>query len=53
MNEMTVEQNKNKEAPLICEISDEMLEIAACTSGEKVSNFTQWVCTAVYFCPGP
>jgi hypothetical protein len=22
------------------------------TNGEKVSNFTQWLCTAVYFCPG-
>jgi hypothetical protein len=51
MNEMTVEQSN--EAPLIYEISDEMLEIAACTNGEKVGNFTQWMCTALYYCPGP
>ena len=51
MNEMTVEQNK--EEPLIDEISDEILETAACTNGEKVSNFTLWLCTALYFCPGP
>lgn len=51
MNEMTVGQNK--EEPLIHEISDEMLEIAAGADDGRLSNFTQWVCTAVYFCPGP
>jgi hypothetical protein len=51
MNEMTIEQNK--EEPLIQEISDAMLEIAAATDDGRLSNFTQWVCTALYFCPGP
>ena len=50
MNEAIVEHNK--EESFIYEISDEMLEVAACTNGENVSNFTQWICTAVYFCPG-
>ena len=51
MNEITIEQNK--EEPLIQEISDAMLEIAAGTDDERLNTFTQWVCTAVYFCPGP
>jgi hypothetical protein len=50
MNELDVEQNKQE--PLIYEISDEMLEIAACTDDGTLGNFTQWLCTAVYFCPG-
>jgi hypothetical protein len=50
MNEMDVEQNKQE--PLIYEISDEMLETAACTDDGTLGNFTQWLCTAVYFCPG-
>ena len=50
MNEMTIEQNK--EEPLIQEISDAMLEIAAATDDGRLGNFTQWACTAVYFCPG-
>jgi hypothetical protein len=51
MNEMTIEQNN--EEPLIQEISDAMLEITAGTDDVRLSNLTQWICTAVYFCPGP
>jgi hypothetical protein len=50
MNEMIYDQNK--EEPLTYEIPDEVLEIAACTNCETLGNFTQWICTAVYFCPG-
>ena len=49
MNEMTLDQNE--EELLNYEVSDEVLEVAACT--EKANTFTQWVCTSVYFCPGP
>jgi hypothetical protein len=49
MNE-NVEQNIQE--PLIYEISDEMLEIAAHTDDGNLGKFTQWLCTAVYFCPG-
>jgi len=51
MNEIAIEQIKGE--PLIQEISDAMLEIAAGTDDERLNTFTQWVCTAVYFCPGP
>lgn len=51
MNESTVDQNK--EELLISEISDETLENAVCTNSETAGGFTQWICTAVYFCPGP
>ena len=49
MNEMTLDQNE--EELFTYEVSDEVLEVAACT--EKANTFTQWVCTSVYFCPGP
>jgi hypothetical protein len=49
MNEITLDQND--EELLTYEVSDEVLEVAAGT--EKANTFTQWVCTAVYFCPGP
>ena len=49
MNEITLDQND--EELLTYEVSDEVLEVAACK--EKANTFTQWVCTAFYFCPGP
>ena len=48
MNEITLDQND--EELLTYEVSDEVLEVAAGT--EKANTFTQWVCTAVYLCPG-
>ena len=51
MGDMTREQN-NENFPLY-EITDRVVETAACTRNEKTNNFTQWVCTALYFCPGP
>jgi hypothetical protein len=49
MNEITLDQND--EQLLTYEVSDEALEVAACK--ERANTFTQWFCTAVYFCPGP
>ena len=43
----------NMDELLLFQVSDEMLEAAASTENDKLNNFTQWVCTAVYFCPGP
>ena len=48
MNEMTLDQNDDE--LLTYEVSDEVLEVAACT--EKANTFTQWVCTSMYICPG-
>lgn len=33
------------------DISDEALEAAVCAG--KGDTFTGWMCTALYFCPGP
>ena len=49
MNEITLDQSD--EQLLTYEVSDEALEVAACR--EKANTFTQWVCTAYAFCPGP
>jgi hypothetical protein len=51
MGDMTREQNN--ENFLVHEIPDEVVETAAYIRNEKTNNFTQWVCTALYFCPGP
>jgi hypothetical protein len=52
MNELIVDQDQ--ECILTYTIPDEVLEVAACSAGNNRSNiFTQWVCTALYFCPGP
>jgi len=51
MNKMTLDQND--EEALTYEVSDDVLEVAACTEREKGNTFTQWICTAMYFCPGP
>ena len=52
MNEMTA--NQDNEEIFTYEVSDEALEVAAaCLDGQKANTFTQWVCTAVYLCPGP
>jgi hypothetical protein len=52
MDDMSRDQNE-EENFLMYEIPDDVLEAAACTGNEKANNFTQWVCTALYFCPGP
>jgi hypothetical protein len=50
-NNSIIESDQNEEEDLfVYEISDEMLEN---TGSEKAAVFTQWVCTAVYYCPGP
>ena len=45
--------DQNEENFFMYEIPDDVLEAAAYTGNEKANNFTQWVCTALYFCPGP
>jgi hypothetical protein len=44
-------REENKENFPVYEIPDEVVETAACIRNEKPNNFTQWVCTALYFCP--
>ena len=52
MNEMTLDQTD--EEFFTYEVSDEALEIAAtCLETGKGNPFTQWMCTAVFSCPGP
>jgi hypothetical protein len=52
MTEITLDQDDEElHIFLTYEVSDEVLEEAACK--EKANTFTQWVCTAFNFCPGP
>jgi hypothetical protein len=51
MNEARLDQNR--EELLTYEISDEMLELAGGAEMQNANTFTQWICTAMYFCPGP
>jgi len=46
-------RDEKDEYSLLYEIPDHVLEAAACIGNERASTFTQWVCTALYFCPGP
>jgi len=48
-----ISRDQNEENFLMHEIPDDALEAAACIANEKANNFTQWVCTALYFCSGP
>jgi hypothetical protein len=51
MDDMTSDQNEENFP--ICEIRDDVLEAAAGAWNSKADPFTQWICTALYFCPGP
>jgi hypothetical protein len=51
MKNVTLDQDE--ETILIYEIRDEALEAAVRPRNEKVDPFTQSMCTALYFCPGP
>ena len=53
MNEMAL--NQNDEEFLTYEVSDTALEgAAACLQeGKSKQLFTQWMCTALFVCPGP
>jgi hypothetical protein len=44
-------RERTDENVLQFDVCDDALESAAST--ERANTFTQWVCTAVYFCPGP
>jgi hypothetical protein len=51
MNETALDQN---EIELFnYEVSDGALEVAGGTEMNRANTFTQWLCTALYFCPGP
>jgi len=49
MDEIGLEQTD--QIVLQFEICDEALESAARTM--RADTITQWICTALYFCPGP
>jgi hypothetical protein len=51
MNKMSLDQNE--EELFTYEVSDEVLEVAGCAETAKANTLTQWICTALYFCPGP
>ena len=51
MSDMTHDQSEDK--IFMHEIPDDVLESAAFTAKERTNNFTQWACTALFFCPGP
>jgi hypothetical protein len=51
MNEVPSDRNDN--VVLQFEVSDVFLESLAGEGHDNTNAFTQWVCTAVYFCPGP
>jgi hypothetical protein len=51
MNEITLDQNE--EDLLDHDVSDEVLEVAGRVETAKANTFTQWICTALHFCPGP
>jgi hypothetical protein len=52
VNELIIDEDE--ERFFSSTIPDEVLEVVASSSrGERTGIFTQWVCTAIYFCPGP
>lgn len=51
MDAMTRDQTED--ATFSYDIPDEVLETAASSGKGPVNNFTQWMCTALFFCPGP
>ena len=51
MDDMTRDQTED--STLMFEIPDAVLETAAPAGNGRVNNFTQWMCTALFFCPGP
>jgi hypothetical protein len=51
MNE--VSSDPDDSAVLQFEVSDVFLESSAGDGHDNKNALTQWVCTAVYFCPGP
>jgi hypothetical protein len=46
-------RNQDEENVLDQAIDDDALEKAACTGNGRAGILTQWMCTALYFCPGP
>ena len=52
MNEVSSHQNDDEQL-LQFEVPDAFLESSAGGGHDDKNAFTQWVCTALYFCPGP
>jgi hypothetical protein len=51
MNEIRSDQNDDEVFQF--EIPDVFLESSAGDGRDDPNAFTQWVCTGLYFCPGP
>jgi len=51
VNDMAREQTEDN--IFAFEIPDDIVETAALSKNGQVNNFTQWMCTALFFCPGP
>jgi hypothetical protein len=52
MNEFVIDPEQ--ECIFTQAIPDEVVESAASSSrDERTDIFTQWICTALYYCPGP
>jgi hypothetical protein len=45
--------DQTEDATFSYEFSDDVLENAALSGNGRANNFTQWMCTALFFCPGP
>ena len=52
MNEVSSHQNDDDQL-LQFEVPDAFLESSARDDHDDKNAFTQWVCTALYLCPGP
>jgi hypothetical protein len=45
--------DQTEDATFSYEFSDDVLENAALSGNGRANNFTQWMCTALFFAPGP
>ncbi len=53
MSDMAIKLRQKEEDDFpLCEDSDHMLEVAACTRNELAGHFTLGACTGLSVCPG-
>jgi len=52
-DDTTIRLDQTEDELLAYDTSDEALESAAGTGGEKAGNYTLYFCTALDLCPGP
>ncbi len=52
MSDMAIKLRQEEDDFPLCEDSDQMLEVAACTRDEIAGNFTLGACTGLSICPG-